>query len=257
MKILITGAASGIGYLTALTLAERKHKVYLTCENNKQVKNVKEKIHNYKNINVIKINITKEEDRKKVLDLNIDCLISNAAIAQGGSIIEANFDKIRENFEVNVFSNFELVKDVLKQMIEKDKGKIVMISSLISNVSLPFMGIYSATKASISNITSALRKELWLMGSNVSITLIEPGLYHTGFNQVLLENKYDNGKYFEDIKKELYNVEHFVLKILEKKKLDSIVVKIVRAIEDEKTKRVYRAPYIQSMMSKIYSIFRK
>ncbi len=257
MKILITGAASGIGYLTALTLAERKHEVYLTCENNKQVKNVKEKVLDYKNINVMKINITKQEDRKRVLDLNIDCLISNAAIAQGGSIIEANIDKMRENFEVNVFSNFELVKEVLKQMVEKDKGRVVMISSLIANIPLPFTGIYSATKASISNITYTLRKELWLMGSNVGITLVEPGLYHTGFNQVLLENKYDDGKYFEDIKKELYNVEHFAFKTLEKKSLDSIVIKIVRAVEDEKPKSVYRAPLFQSIMGKIYNIFKK
>lgn len=256
MKVLITGAASGIGYLTALTLAERKHEVYLTCENSKQVKNVKEKVLDYKNVKVIKVNITKEEDRKKVLELDVDCLICNAAIAQGGSIIEANLDKVRENFEVNVFSNFELVKEVLKQMVEKDKGKIVMMSSLISSIPLPFTGIYSATKASISNITYALQKELWLMGSSVSVSLVEPGLYHTGFNQVLLENKYDNGEYFDDIKKELYNVEHFIFNVLEKKKLDSIVVQIVRATEDKRPKKVYRAPFLQSKLAKIYSLFK-
>ena len=256
MKILITGAASGIGYLTALTLAEMKHEVYLTCENNKQAKNVKEKVSDYKNIKVITVNVVKEEDRKKVLDLNVDCLISNAAIAQGGSIIEADINKIRENFEVNVFSNFELVSDVLKQMIEKDKGRVVMISSLISKMPLPFTGIYSATKASISNVTYALRKELWMIGSNVGITLVEPGLYHTGFNQVFLENKYDDGIYFKDIKKELYNVEHFMFNVLEKKELDSIVTKIVRAVTDKKLKKVYRAPISHVMLSKLYSIIK-
>lgn len=256
MKILITGAASGIGYLTALTLAEMKHEVYLTCENNKQAKNVKEKVKDYKNINVIPINIVKEEDRKKVLDLNVDCLISNAAIAQGGSIIEADINKVRENFEVNVFSNVELARDVLKQMIEKDKGRVVVISSLISNMPLPFTGIYSATKASISNLTYALKKELWMMGSNVNIALVEPGLYHTGFNQVFLENKYDNGIYFKDIKKELYNLEHFMFNMLEKKELDSIVVQIVRAVTDKKLKKVYRAPISHAILSKLYGIIK-
>ena len=50
MKILITGAAGGIAYLTALTLAERKHMVYLTCHTKNQVKTVKEKLVNIKNI---------------------------------------------------------------------------------------------------------------------------------------------------------------------------------------------------------------
>lgn len=256
MKILITGAASGIGYLTALTLAKMNNYVYLTCETEKQTDVVKEKINGFKNIEAMKVDITNKKDIEKVLKLNVDVLISNAAIAQGGSIIEADINKIKENFDVNVFSNFTLVKEVLKQMIKKDCGRIVMISSLIAKIPLPFTGIYSATKASISNLTYALKDELLLMGSNVKIVLVEPGLYHTGFNQVFLDNKYDNGLYFKDIKKELFNVEHFLFNLFEKKELDSIVVKIVRASLDNKPKKVYRAPFIQSKLIKIYSLFK-
>lgn len=256
MKILITGAASGIGYLTALTLAQRGHEVYLTCHTKRQVKLVKEKLGNPINITIMKIDITKEEDRQKVLDLNVDCLYNHAGIALGGSIIEADMDEVRENFEVNVFSSFRLLQLVLRQMVDKDSGRIVVMSSLASSFSIPFAGVYSATKASITSIVKALQKEMFLMETNVKVTLIEPGLYHTGFNQVFLDNKYDGGKYFKDIKKELYNVEHFLFKLGEKKKLDSIVVQIVRAIEDKKPKKVYKAPFIQSKLVKIYSMFK-
>lgn len=257
MKILITGARSGIGYLTALTLAKRGHFVYLSCHTKKQEQNLKEKLKNTKNIKIMKVDITKEEDRKKVLDLNIDCLFNNAAIAQGGSIIEADINKVKENFEVNVFSSFELLKDVLKQMIDKDKGRIIVMSSIAANMPLPFMGIYSATKAAISNLTKSLQKELFFTGTNAKVVLVEPGLYHTGFNQVFLDNKYDDGKYYSDIKDELHNVEHFLVRLGEKKELDSIVIQIVRAIEDEIPKKVYRAPLSYSITSRLYNILKK
>lgn len=256
MKILITGAYQGIAYLTALTLAERDHNVYLTCHTSKQVKVLKEKLGKTKNITIIKIDITKEEDRKKVLDLNVDCLYNHAGIALGGSIIEADMDEVRTNFEVNVFSSFRLLQLVLRQMVDKDKGRIVVMSSLASIFPIPFAGVYSATKASITSITTSLQKEMFLMGTSVKVALIEPGLYHTGFNQKFLANKYDGGKYFKDIKKELKTFERFMFKTFEKKSLDSIVVQIVRAIEDKYPKKVYRAPFLQSKLVKIYSMFK-
>ena len=73
---------------------------------------------------------------------------------------------------------------------------------------------------------------------------------------VFLENKYDNGKYFKDVKKELRTVEQFIFKTFERKKLDSIVVQIVRAIEDKRPKKVYKAPFMQAKLVKIYSMFK-
>lgn len=256
MKILITGASSGIGYLTALTLAKRGHIVYLTCHNNGQAKSVSSKVKAFNNIKVLKINITKREDRQKVLDLDIDVLFNNAAIAEGGSIVEADMDRIRENFEINVFSSFELLQMVIRQMIKKNHGRVVIMSSMAGVIPIPFVGIYGSTKSSISMLTNTLKKELKLIGSNVDVALIEPGLYHTGFNNMLLDSKYDDGKYFKNIKKKVYNIEHFLLKLGEKRKLDSIVVQIVRAIEDKKIKKVYRAPFFQNFFLKIYSIFK-
>ena len=112
-------------------------------------------------------------------------------------------------------------------------------------------------KASITMIGKALQKELSLIGTNVKVAIIEPGLYHTGFNQVLIDSKYDNGKYFKDIKNELYNLEQALFKLGEKKELDSIVVKVVRAIEDKNVKSVYRAPIFYNILTRLYGVFRK
>ena len=255
MKILITGAAGGFAYLTALTLAERGHFVYLTCHTDKEVKNVKEKVKGYKNINVFKVDITSENDRLKVLSLDIDCLWNNAAIGQGGSILEADIEKVKENFEVNVFATLRLTQLVLQKMVNENKGRIIVTSSMARYTATPFISFYAATKASESLIIKALQRELFLIGSNVKVVLIEPGLYCTGFNHLVLDSKYNDGKYFKNIKKPVHTIENLAFKILEKKNFDSIVVQVVRAVEDKKPKKVYRAPFFQTKLIKLYSIF--
>lgn len=257
MKILITGATGGIGYLTALTLAQRGHFVYLTCHTKKQALYVKEKVEDYKNIKVLKVDILNGEDIKKVLNLNIDVLISNAGVGISGSIIEHDINDIKNTFEVNVFSNFLLIKQVLKQMIDKDKGRVVVMSSLAGDITFPFLGVYSATKASIDKMVKSLKLELKILGSNVDIALIKPGLYHTGFNNYLIDSKYNESKYFNDTKDIIYNLEHSFLILMEKKKLDSIVIQIVRATEDKKIKKVYKAPFFQVLFAKISNFLSK
>lgn len=88
MNILITGAKKGIGYATALELLYRGHKVYLTLYSDKDLEEAQKK-EGLKGENVIclKLDITSEEDRRKVQDFEIDVLINNAAIGTGGSII--------------------------------------------------------------------------------------------------------------------------------------------------------------------------
>lgn len=94
MNILITGGRSGIGYASAMALLEKGHFVYLTTETEKQLEALQEKEElKNKNIKLIKLDITNEEDRKKIEDLDIDVLINNASIGIGGSIVEADIKK--------------------------------------------------------------------------------------------------------------------------------------------------------------------
>lgn len=256
MKVLITGGTSGIAKSVAIALAKRGHYIYLSCHNTKQALQLKENLKKNKNIYVLKLDITNKEDRQKAIELNIDVLYNHAGICQGGSILEAKMEDVRNNFEVNVFSSFQLLQDILKQMIEKDKGRIVVMSSLTALAPLPFASIYSATKATISTIVSMLQLELKLVTQNIKIILIEPGMYHTGFNQVFLDNKYNNGIYFKKYKSTIYKYEHLFFKLGEKKKLKSIVKQIIKAIEDENPKRIYRAPKGQAILSKIVNMFK-
>lgn len=259
MNILITGAASGIGYNTGMKLAKNGYNVFFSVETDKQLEVLREKIENDKlHIGSFKLDIKDEKDRQKIKDMDIDVLVSNAAIGIGGSILEANMDDVRDNYEVNVFSNFEIIKIVLENMIKKNSGKVIIMSSMISNIPIPFLGIYASTKASISMLGNCLRKEVKLINKNIDITLIEPGIYKTGFNKVMLDNKYDNkNSKFKELNNSIMVLENEILNYAGCSNLDSITNKIVYVVKQSKTKAIYRAPLLQNVLIKLYIKFIK
>lgn len=254
-KILITGASSGL-MKELIKEIKNKYFIYVTVHTERQLKNVRKIYEHDQNIKCFKLDVTDEKDIEKLKNIDIDILISNAAIGYGGSIINMDIDKIRDNYEVNVFSNFNLVQEVLKNMLKKNNGKIIIMSSLAGIIPIPFLGSYCSTKASIIKLTECLKKELKILNSNIKISLIEPGMYETGFNKYMFENKYDND--FNNLFKEelelIHLKENIMMMLLERKNYKTIVKKIKKAIKND-NKFLYRAPIFQSIGAKIYNIF--
>ncbi|MCI9084131.1 MAG: SDR family NAD(P)-dependent oxidoreductase [Bacilli bacterium] len=256
-KILVTGARSGI-INKVIDKIQNQYYIYVTVHTNKELEIVKNKYKDNKNIKCLKLDITNQKDINKIRNLDIDIFISNAAISESGSVAEIKIDKMRENFEVNVFSNFNIVQIVLKNMIKKGKGKIIMMGSLAGKIPMPFAGAYSATKASIIKLTESLNLELKLLEAKIDTVLILPGLYNTGFNKLMFDKKYDEmdiETYFNHHIELIKNKENIFLKLFEKKNLDSIVNKIIKAINKENPKFIYSAPLSQNIFAKIVSIF--
>lgn len=257
MKILITGAGGGIGLLTALTLAYRHHFVYLTTHTNEEAKHVKKivKSLNYSNVEVLKADITQDKDCDKLLELNFDCLINNAAFATGGSVLDTNIDIMRALYEVNLFASFALLQKAYQKFQKQKKGRIIVMSSLTALFPVPFLGVYSSSKAAISSLVTSLRNENKLLNNTIDFVLIEPGMYHTGFNQYMLSHILDD-KIFENMDEDIYKIESVLFRMFEKNSLTSIVTKIIKAVEDEKPKKVYRAPFSHSLFCKCYNVFK-
>jgi short-subunit dehydrogenase len=259
MNILITGARKGIGYAAALELLSRGHKVYLsvyTEQDLDEVKEINELIG--KDVLFFKLDITNQEDRDKVEDLDIDVLINNAAVGTGGSIIEATMDRIKEAYNVNLFGTIEMTQLYLEKMVKKNSGRIIMISSMLAEMPIEWFGIYSSTKAALTNLTMALDMELKEIHSDVKVSIIEPGFYHTGFNQDMMQNKYDNPEsLFKNLKKEISRIEQLKVNTLESHDLNTIVDKIVHAVEDKKPELIYKAPFMQQVMQKMFIIKNK
>lgn len=258
MRILITGARSGIGYQTGITLAKIGHLVYLTVHTDNQLKTLKEKVGKLNlNIYCLKLDITKENDRRKILDLDIDCLINNASIAYSGPLLEIDTNLIKENFEVNVLATLKLSQLYATSLfINKKKGKIIFISSLAGIIPISFLSPYCITKASLITLATCFKNELKLITKNIQVKLIEPGIYNTGFNEVMINNKLKQiSKYYDLLSISLKQEKLF--KLIGKNNLNSIVLKIVDATLDNSNKFIYRAPLTAHIIAKIYMLLFK
>lgn len=253
--ILYTGASSGLAK-EVIEKIKNKYKIYLGVHTKKQLELVKDRYKNEKNIEVIKLDLLDNDDIQKIKKLDIDILISNAAIGYGGSVTEIKIEKLKEIYEVNVFKNIELIQIVLKNMIKKGKGKIIIISSLSGIMTLKFMGPYSSSKASLIKLAQALKKEMKLINKNIKITLIEPGMYKTGFNQIMIKDKYDwmeIDSFFKNQLEKIKKRDNIFWNLFEYKKQKTIIKQIVKAIK-QNDKFIYSAPKLQRIFAKIYSL---
>ena len=264
--VCITGAGSGLGREAALTLARRGHKVIATVLYEEQIKELMD-IAEKENLDmeVIKLDITNEEDRNKILDYNIDVFINNAAIADSGSIAEVDVKRIEDVFKVNVFSNIKITQLVLKNMIEKKrKGKIVFLSSQIGRIALPFLGPYASSKFAIEGFASCLRDEMKILNklekTNIQISIIEPGSYATGFNMETGNKKYrwmQEKSYFKGHLDIIRKVEQKVWELTELDTYDSIIKKYVEVVETKRLKRRYYAPWYQAFFMQLLRMLGK
>ncbi|MBE6138507.1 MAG: SDR family NAD(P)-dependent oxidoreductase [Firmicutes bacterium] len=256
--ILFTGARGGISAAVINRLTDQDYFIYVTVHTTEQLKEVSEKYKEFKNVKCFKLDVNSKKDRDKLKSVDIDILVSNAAIGYGGSVANMDLKRLRDNFETNVFSNFEIIQMVLQNMLNKNSGKIIVISSLAGVMPLRFLGSYCATKASINKLTQCLNKELKLINKNIKIKLIMPGMYHTGFNQVMLENKYPELKesIFSSKEKDIRFIEDLFWNTFEYQNLDSITNKIYKAITKDSKKFLYIAPFSQQIGAKLYQMFK-
>lgn len=256
MKILITGATSGIAYNVARELIRRGHSLYLGTHTKGQCESLKQKLEKegLKAI-CLKLDVTEEKDILKVAKIDFDCFLSHAGVGESGSLLEIDMASLKRVYDVNVFGNFRLLQEIYHHMQEKNKkGKIFVTSSLASILPFPYLGCYTSSKAAISMLVFTIQRELKVLNPNITISLIEPGAYQTGFNQVMIDKK---GKRLWGTKDEdnITRLQRNLFSLIEKKSLSSIVKKVVREIERENPKFKIRTPLLQVIMAKFFLIF--
>ena len=257
--ILITGAGSGIGKDSAFALAARGHRVLATTQTQAQAEALNREVETKGlKIEVFKLDITLEADRYLIEPYAIDVLVNNAGMGESGSLAEVDMQRVRKIFEVNLFCTLALTQIALSGMIRREKGTVLLVSSIAGRVPMPFLMPYSMSKFALSAAGAGLRAEMDQLKKNIHISLIEPGVIHTGFNQAMTDSKYawmGRSSYFAHQAERMQKQERATFKFLEAKSTAGIVKQIVKAAEANRPKLRYTSPWIQGFGVRMARIF--
>ena len=185
--ILITGASSGIGKDTAISLIKHGHVVYGAARRLEMMQDIiqagghaiKMDILKEKNIDDVVNQIINEQNR-------IDVLINNAGYGLWGAVETISIDEAKRQFDVNIFGLAYLTKKIIPFMREQKSGKIINMSSMGGKVYTPFGAWYHATKYALEGWSDCLRIELKSFG--IDVILIEPGVIKTEFQDVMMDS---------------------------------------------------------------------
>lgn len=179
--VLITGAGSGFGLEVALRLAGKGFDVIAAVEIYGQVQPLKRAAAaRGVDLRAEKLDVTAEGDRAKALAWDVEILVNNAGVLEGGACVDIPAANMRREFEVNVIGPLLLTQGIAKQMVKRGRGRIVWVSSREGLNVNPFTGIYSASKHAVEAIAETMSLELQEFG--VEVATVNPGPFLTGFN---------------------------------------------------------------------------
>jgi NAD(P)-dependent dehydrogenase (short-subunit alcohol dehydrogenase family) len=175
--VVITGASSGIGKVTALRLAAGGFSVLAGVRREKDGDALRAAD---ARIEPVIVDVT-DADQVSALAQRVGGgplagLVNNAGIAVAGPLEGIPLDDIRRQYEVNVFGLIAVTQALL-EALRVGRGRIVNIGSIGGRIGTPFVGPYSSSKAAVRSLSAALRRELhpW----KIHVALVEPGALDT------------------------------------------------------------------------------
>ena len=154
--IIITGSSAGIGFALAEFFGKKGHHVYGLSRKN-TVSN---------HFTTVPTDVTDDTQIKNAVSQiletedNIDVLINNAGMGMVGPVEGSSQEEILRLFNLNLVGSVQMMNPVLPKMREQQSGKIINISSIGSEMGLPFRGFYSASKSALDKVTEAIRYEV-------------------------------------------------------------------------------------------------
>ncbi len=183
---IVTGASSGIGMLTALTLARSGYRVAAAMRRPEKADELRSRAEREGVAHLLdcrQLDVTDTDAIEPFVESvhaaygRIDVLVNNAGIAVGGFVEDVPLSAWREQMETNFFGLVALTQAVMPRMRAQASGSIINMSSVSGLIAFPGYAPYAASKYAVEGFSESLRHELRPHG--VRVVLVEPGAYRT------------------------------------------------------------------------------
>jgi NAD(P)-dependent dehydrogenase (short-subunit alcohol dehydrogenase family) len=184
-NVLITGANSGFGLLTARKFAEAGHTVYAGFRSKDRAGDLEALAVKLPNIRPVHLDITNQAliDGAIVKARTagpIDILINNAGYELACPVDSLSDEALTRQFDTNVLGVVRMIRAVAREMRDRKQGAIVNLSSIVGWLTIPYTAAYSASKHAVESLSEALWYELAPFGIRVAV--VEPGVFPTNFH---------------------------------------------------------------------------
>lgn len=181
---VVTGASTGIGLELARLAAQEGYDLIVVADE-PQIKGVAEEFGKYDvKIESVEADLSGIDGVDQLLAATagrrIDVLIANAGVGTGGAFLEQDVAKWRHSIDTNVTGTVYLLQKVLRDMVARGEGRVLVTGSIAGFIPGAFNAIYNATKSFINFFTEALRNELKDV-DGVTLTTLMPGATDTAF----------------------------------------------------------------------------
>lgn len=181
---VVTGASTGIGLELARLAAQEGYDLIVVADE-PQIKGVAAEFDKYDvKVESVEADLSGTDGVDQLLAAAggrpIDILIANAGVGSGGAFLEQDVVKWRHSIDTNVTGTVYLLQKVLRDMVARGEGRVLVTGSIAGYIPGAFNAIYNATKSFINFFTEALRNELKDV-DGITITTLMPGATDTAF----------------------------------------------------------------------------
>lgn len=187
--IVITGATSGIGLVTARKAAKGGARLVLAARNQHALDQITAELrHDGSEVVAVATDVGKEMHVHRLAQAAIqrfggfDTWVNNAGVSIYGGLVDISLEDQRRLFDTNFWGVVHGSREAVK-VLRTRGGALINIGSVLSDRSIPLQGIYCASKHAVKGYTDSLRMEVEEAGWPISVTLIKPSAIDTPYKE--------------------------------------------------------------------------